>query len=251
MKLKTVSEDKQKKTFEITDLNAGYVNTLRRIFSTEVPIMAISQVEFRKNSSALYDEIIAHRLGLTALKTDLKTYNLPKQGEAVSAATHATFTLKVQGPKTVYASDLIPKDKAVAPIHPKTIIVKLLEGQELELIATAHLGFGKEHAKWDSGLVTYYNVPTIKVNGNNNIQKYPPQVVKAGKIEVSLINTPSLIDACRDVSDDVIITYDESHTKFMFTIESWGQLSPDEIVEAGLKTFEQQIAAFEGAAKNI
>ncbi len=45
----------------------------------EVPTMAIEDVEFRKNNSILYDEIIAHRLGLVPLKTDLKSYNLPEK----------------------------------------------------------------------------------------------------------------------------------------------------------------------------
>lgn len=251
MKLKNISSNNGKKVFEISDLNPGYVNTLRRIFSSEVPTMAIATVEFRKNSSALYDEIVAHRLGMLALTTDLKSYNFPKKEEEPSAATHATFTLKVKGPKTVYASDLTPKDKAITPVHPKTPIVKLLEGQELELIATAHLGYGTEHAKWDASLSTYYFKPKIEVKSNKNIDKYPSLVVKNGKIDASLINTPQLIDACVDVSEDVKITYPEDKKEFVFTIESWGQLNPDQIVEAGIKRFEEEISSFEAAFKKI
>ncbi|MFT4261120.1 MAG: DNA-directed RNA polymerase subunit D [Candidatus Woesearchaeota archaeon] len=251
MKLKNLSSDNQKKVFEISDLNPGYVNTLRRIFSSEIPTMAIATVEFRKNSSALYDEIVAHRLGLLALTTDLKSYNLPKKGEEPSAATHTTFTLKAKGPKTVYASDLVPKDKAITPVHPKTIIVKLLEGQELELVATAHLGYGIEHSKWDASLSSYYFKPKIEVKSNKNIDKYPPQVIKGGKVDASLINTPQLIDACAEVSEDVKISYPEDNKEFVFTIESWGQLTPDQITEAGIKRFEEQISSFETALKKI
>ncbi len=241
MKLKKISSTSNKYVFEISDANAGYVNSIRRVLTSNVPVMAISKVEFKKNDSVLYDEMLAHRLGLIPLKTDLKSYNVPKKDEAESAATHAVFTLKVQGPATVYAKDLQPKDKSIVPVHPKMPIVKLLEGQELEFSATAHLGFGSAHAKWSPGNVSYYYKPKIKVTGNANIEKYPPQVVKNGKIEANLINTAQLIDACRDVSEDVKITYDDPNTEFVFTIESFGQLSPAEIVQAGIKEFEKQI----------
>ena len=251
MKFKSITSQDNKQVFEISDINPGYVNSLRRIFSSEVPTMAITTVEFNVNSSALYDEIIAHRLGLIALKTDLKTYNMPKEDQKPSAATHATFTLKVQGPKTVYAKDLIPKDKTIVPVHPNTPIVKLIEGQALELTATATLGLGKNHSKWDASLSTFYYKPRIEVKDNKNVDKYPPAVVKNGKVDKDLINTPQLIDACINVSEDVVIEYDQPHKDFIFTIESWGQLSPKEIVEAGIKEFDKQINDFETALKNI
>ncbi len=72
-------KDEGKLSFVIKDTTAAFVNTLRRIMVEEVPTMAVEDVEFRKNSSALYDEMIAHRLGLTPLKTDLKSYNLPEK----------------------------------------------------------------------------------------------------------------------------------------------------------------------------
>ena len=71
-------KDDGKVSFIIKDTNAAFANALRRIIIEEVPTMAIEEVEFRKNNSILYDEIIAHRMGLITLKTDLKSYNLPE-----------------------------------------------------------------------------------------------------------------------------------------------------------------------------
>lgn len=248
MKISLVEKNAVKEVFEIQGATPAYVNSLRRVFTTNVPTMAISKVEFKKNSSALYDEIIAHRLGLTVLKTDLSSYNIPKKGDPVGPATHCTFTLKVVGPNTVYASDLKSSDPAIKPVHPQTIIAKLLEGQELEFVATAHLGFGLEHSKWVPGLMTYYYTPVIKVNNKapsfkDAKVKFPSVIFNAkGEIDASKINHPQLIDACRDIDDAVFsITYKNPNDEFVFTIEPWGQLTPSEIVEAGIKQFNLEL----------
>jgi len=257
MKLKLVKKKKGKVSFEVNGASAAYVNTLRRIFMGEVPTMAISEIEFKQNTSALYDEIVAHRLGLLVLKTDLKTYNVPKAGEEESAATHVKLVLKETGPKTVYASDLKSKDSKITPVFPETPIVKLQDKQEIELVATAHLGFGKDHTKWNPGLVWYYFNPKITVNNKSSklkdvIERYPPQIRKKDMIEAEKIDSAELIDACKGISDDVVkIEYDDPHNNFVFTIEAWGQLTPDEIVEQGLDTYNNQLDEFKKLIKDI
>ena len=88
---------------------------------------------------------------------------------------------------------------------------------------------------YNTGLVSYYYKPKITVNNKSSklkqfIDKYPPQIVKKGQIDASKINTPEIIDACKDVCPDVVkIEYDEPNTDFVFTIESFGQLTPDQI----------------------
>ncbi len=259
MKLKLLEKKKDRITFEIgKSPQVGYVNTLRRVFMHEVPIMAVSKVEFKQNTSALYDEIIAHRLGMLALKTDLKSYNIPKKGDEESAATHLKMTLKATGPKTVYASDIKSKDPKVVPVHPETPIVKLLEGQEIELVATAHLGYGKDHSKWNTGLAHYYFKPRITVNNKSSklkdfIDKYPPQVRKKDIIDKDkILSAPELIDACADINDDVVkIEYDEKPEEIIFRIESWGQLTPDQIVNEGIKQYDSQLDELKKLAKDI
>lgn len=256
MKLELIKKKKGKTTFEIKDESVAYVNTLRRIFMTEVPTMAISTVEFRQNSSALYDEIIAHRLGLLVLKTDLESYNMIKEGETESAANTVTFTLKATGPKTIYASDLKSNDSKTVPVHPETIILKLFDKQEIELIATAKLGLGKNHMKWSPCLASYYYKPKITVNNKNLTQEileqYPPQVKTKGQIDPEKIDSPELIDACRDINKDIVkIEYENPHRDFVFTIEAWGQLSPDAIVEEGVKQYNMQLDELKKLLKDI
>ena len=55
----------------IRDADVPLMNALRRIALAEVPAMAIDDVVMIENSSILQDEMIAHRLGLVPLKTDL------------------------------------------------------------------------------------------------------------------------------------------------------------------------------------
>ena len=50
-----------------TGMNVSLANAIRRSVG-EIPILAISECDIYKNDSALYDEIIAHRLGLVSLK---------------------------------------------------------------------------------------------------------------------------------------------------------------------------------------
>jgi DNA-directed RNA polymerase subunit D len=246
------TKDRMKASFILKDSNPAFANALRRNILDMVPTMAIEDVEFRKNSSILYDEIIAHRLGLLPLTTDLKSYNLPQKckckGKGCARCT-LKLTLKAKGPGTVYASAIKTRDSAVKPVYPDTPIVILLKGQELELEATACLGLGKEHSKWSPGLCWYINNPKITVNNDNKLlskykDKYPPQIFdKSGKIDKNLINTPALIDAVDGVCDDIIrVEYDKN--SFIFYIESWGQLNCKEIVAEALNVFDEQLDEF-------
>ena len=49
--------------------NEPLANAIRRSVS-EVPTLAIDEVEIFKNDSALYDEVLAHRFGLVPLKME-------------------------------------------------------------------------------------------------------------------------------------------------------------------------------------
>ena len=50
---KSEKKDKDKLVFELSGVEIDYANTLRRLFMSEVPVMAIEEVELRKNDSGL------------------------------------------------------------------------------------------------------------------------------------------------------------------------------------------------------
>ena len=79
MEIKKIKQIENKLIFEISEINEVEANTIRRLMITETPVMAIDEVEIQKNDSALYDEILAHRLGLVPLKTNPKSYILSEK----------------------------------------------------------------------------------------------------------------------------------------------------------------------------
>ena len=139
----------------IKGVDRVYANALRRFAISEVPCMAIDDVVIQQNSSVLYDEILAHRLGLIPLSTDLKGYVLPQDCSCktdlgcskcrVLLVLNAIATDEV---KTIYSGDLRSEDDSVKPYVDNIPIVKLAPDHEIKLEAFAKLGKGRDHAKW-------------------------------------------------------------------------------------------------------
>ncbi len=255
MDISLVENKKEKFSFEIKDTDHILVNTLRRLIIEEVPTLAIEEVTFYDNSSALYDEMLSLRLGLIPLKTDLKSYVLPEKAKnEKDPRAFLTLKLKVKGPKSVYASDLESQDPKVKPVYPEILIVKLLQNQNLELEATAILGSGKKHMKFSPGLPYYHNIQKVVVKQKDTKEfkeKYPSQIFdKNGLIDAKLINTPQLIDACKNINSE-IIEVKENEKEFIFYLELWGQLTAKEIFLEAVNTFNEKLDLFEKELKKI
>ncbi|MFH1916821.1 MAG: DNA-directed RNA polymerase subunit D [Nanoarchaeota archaeon] len=261
MDVKVIDESKEKLQMRITGEGPAYVNALRRFMAFEVPVMAIEDVEFRVNNSILYDEMVAHRLGLVPLKTDLESYNLSGECSckgAGCAQCRLTLTLKVQGPKTVYAGDMKSKDPKVKPVFPQTPIVKLLDGQDMEFEATAVLGVGKEHTKWAPGLIFYRNVPKITIKGQPKMgeaiaKKCPSKCFdyKDGKLSLNAKNADSCIlcNECVDLSSGGVMV--ETEDDYFVFVESFGQLPPEDIVIKAVEVFNTQVQGFTKLLKEV
>lgn len=165
MKITDVQKQGEKLSFKIIEGELSFVNALRRTITENVPVLAIDTIEFSKNDSVLYDEIIAHRLGLIPLKTNIKTFKLKEEcscnGKGCNKCS-VKLKLKVKG-REVLSTDL--KSNGVEAVY-EMPIVKLMPEQELEFIAEATLGTGKEHAKFVPGLVwhTYEDSKEITFN---------------------------------------------------------------------------------------
>lgn len=254
MDIKPLSKQGNKLTFLIKDTNNAFVNTLRRLIISEVPTMAIRRVTLVKNNSALFDEILAHRLGMVPIVTDLSSYNLSEKCTckgAGCAKCQLIITLKAEGPLTVYASDLKFQDPKIKPVHAKIPIVKLLKGQELEFEAVATLGTGKEHAKFTPGLVYYKGYPKISIDKVKNVEEVvkscPVNVYEAKGKQLNIINQEACILclACVDIADPKgSVVVEGSEKDFIFTIESWGKLPAEEILSQAVNALDEKLDEF-------
>jgi DNA-directed RNA polymerase subunit D len=159
MHIEVLEKSDREIKFLLEDVKPSFASALRRIMVSEVPTMAIENVDFKKNNSALNDEVIANRLGQVPLTFDQDSYELPPKEGKLTSKHQVKFVLKKKGPVMVYSGDMKPDDKGVKPVYDKIPIVELFEGQELQFEATAQLGTGRQHSKWMGAIVGYKNKP--------------------------------------------------------------------------------------------
>ncbi|MBS3080862.1 hypothetical protein J4221_05300 [Candidatus Pacearchaeota archaeon] len=220
IKIKNYDKEKQRMQF-IADMETSLANAIRRSV-LEIPIMAIDEVEIIKNDSALYDEIIAHRLGLIPIKTDKSSKEIK-------------FKLKEIGPKMVYATDITPS----IGTRLKIPIVVLDKDQEIEMVCEARLGKGIEHVKYSPGLVYF------KHNVNEDILDY---IIIDGDGKVSC-DEDQLKN--KGISEEKIkeIKSIKEIKEIEFNLESWGQLEIRDIFVKAIDVLEANLKELEKAVK--
>ncbi len=242
------------------------MNALRRSIHELVPTMAIEYIEFRKNNSILYDEMLAHRLGLLPLTTDLKSYTIWDRATPITdAPAQATLkmTLKAKGPKTVYSKDIKSKDPAVIPVEGETPLVTLLKGQELEMEATAILGTGMQHSKFAPGKAWYRHAPIITIDDKK--VSNPEQFAQESPIDIFTVSKGKLVIDEKKLEKALVenaslealhagpITVGDNPEEFIFHYEPYGQLSPKETIITALtelsRELEQLATALEKATR--
>ena len=209
--------------------------------------MAIENVTIYDNTSALFDEIIAHRLGLIPLPTRLDLLNFRDEcvckGKGCPNCT-VHYTLSKEGECIVYSGDLRPEDPMWAVVDKNIPIVKLLKNQRLILEAEAELGIGKEHAKWQVVCgIGYKYYPIIEIDEekcnlcNECVRVCPKNVleIKRKKLVVKNIEDCSLWRSCAEVCKRGAIKVRGDETRLIMQYETDGSLSAKEALKEALK----------------
>jgi len=256
--IKPLKQEKDTATFLVKGTTPAYMNTLRRLVLKRVPTMAVEDITFVENGSALYDETVAHRMGLIPLVTDLESYFVKAQCKCNGngcARCELQFTLDKKGPCTVYAEDMKFADPKVKPAYQKMPITKLLDGQNLKLEGKASLGYGKQHMKFAPGTIHYQGYPNIKIHKATEIaaEQCPANVFKKDGKTVKVADEEACIlcNACVEVSPEGAIDVKASDEDFILTVESWGQLQIKEIVLKALEILDEELEGLKESIKSI
>lgn len=237
------SSDEGRIILVIEGVDVPFINALRRICMVEVPTMAIEEVNVIKNDSRIFDEVLAHRLGLVPIKTDLQSIIPHDECDCDDHCPRCSVSLLLneKGSKTVYSGDLTSKDPKTVPVHDTIPLLKLRDDEEVELEAIAQLGIGLEHAKWQpttSSAYKYYPLITVdpeKCEACAKCAEECPRGVlefdeKENKI---LVVDPENCNMCKTCVKDCemdAITVEGQEDKFIFKIETDGSLKPEEVI---------------------
>lgn len=232
--MEIIKDKKDKIVFSI-DTSETIMNAIRR-YVNQIKILAIDEIEISKNGSALYDETIAHRIGLLPLVND-KTYKKTP-----------CFELNESKEGIVYSKDIKGEIKIIDGNFP---ITSLNLGQEIKLKGTTNLGKGVEHAKYSPGIIFYRNIAEIIVDKKvaEKLKEIVPELEMKEKGEkvVVIDNKEKEIEdlfegaSLKEKKDFEI----KEKPGLIVTIESFGQLEKRELFLKAIETLKEDLDDFE------
>ena len=252
MEIEVRSQNDDEMIFIVRDAEVPFINAIRRVAMVNVPKIAIEDVNIIVNDSAMFNEVLAHRLGLTPLVSDLDALeglSLPEDDDWEEFSNGIMFYLKEVGPKVVYSKDLKSSDSRIKPVYDTIPLVKLKEGEKLDIEAVAKVGYGKEHAKWmPTTVCAYKQYPEITFNEDVEIdydcaQACPRGILKSDKRskKIKIVeeheNSPligveecAMCKSCVRASDNGYINVGFRPNDFIFRIETDGAMPPKEVL---------------------
>ena len=129
-------------------------------------------------------------------------------------------------------------------------IIILGEDQELQLVAFARLGKGKDHAKYSPGLVYYRHVSEITIKkpegAKKILEKIKDSLITPLKDNLKVNETYKSdkdIDYIQTLIKDDSIEVKTGQEIVLF-IESWGQKKPKEIFNEAVKVLDKNLKEF-------
>jgi DNA-directed RNA polymerase II subunit RPB3 len=263
--------------FYLLKADLSFANSLRRVMIAEVPTMAIDMVNIKANTSPLFDEFIAHRLGLIPLTSgDIGRYEYSRKclcSEPCELCS-VQFYLKVKcdtDSMEVTTDHIRPvtHDTTVLPVRypdqDPIIIAKLKRNQELDMHMIAKKGIGKEHSKWSPVCtVVMQHEPEIEfINKSNVVDKLktnqkkeivnscPTKVFRYDERKETIeIENPLNCTYCEEciikienygIDRHKAIKIGPKKDRFLFKVESTGSLKAEQIVGDAFKELKMKI----------
>ena len=277
MKVKLRQNEKFFAQVEFIDVNYSFVNSIRRSLVSMVPCLAIHEVDFHMGSlgayvdeesgeekeyesiSAMFNEIVAHRIGMLPIPTDEKT--IEAFGDSIgddAKQPEIMYSLHKQGPCTVYSGDLEPVNGDTSLTIPETSvpIVKLAEGQAILVYAKAKMGTAKQHAKWQTAVAPrFYQAPTLTVSSGKGSKTVIDVVGKENfkkKGKKHIIEDPvkaheaikKLESLWNDEDAQKAMTITRNKTHFILEFETTGAMQAKLALEQALKSLDTHCKDF-------
>ena len=240
----------------------------------EVETVAVDVVVFHENDGAIFDEALAHRIGLIPLNIDANLIS-PVVGKIntakVDPQTTVKFVIDVVSDRDdfpVYSSDLVyvPAEGGIAfpitpaPVHKRILIAKLAKGNSIRCECYAIKGCAEQHAKWSAAAaVSYRPQPIVRVvqnhpNGAGEAAAYLKERCPSNVFDIEdgylVSNRPQACSMCRECirSDRPIITPSPvelglEKSRFHFTVESIGVYSCEEIFRRAMISHSAKLRA--------
>uniref|UniRef100_A0A7J3UXJ2 DNA-directed RNA polymerase subunit Rpo3 n=2 Tax=Candidatus Methanosuratincola (ex Vanwonterghem et al. 2016) TaxID=1915412 RepID=A0A7J3UXJ2_9CREN len=244
-------------------VDPSFINAIRRTVMADVAVPAVDKVFIAENSGVLYDEIIAHRIGLIPLKGGeglVHPSNCECGGKGCPRC-EAILTLEVEAPEdayTVYSGRLKPEGSVFVANNDIPIAV-LNKGQRIALEAHARLGSGREHAKWQpvSGAVVKYE-PIIEIDTEKCslsakcVQACPKKIlaIEGNNLKVISVWDCTLCKECVEACPNGAISVSYNPANAMLMLESEGSLSPQELIFAACEVLKDKFESIRIALEN-
>lgn len=226
--METLNKTNDKYIFK-AEIEDSLANSIRR-YVGQIQIAAIDDVEIAKNDSPLYDETLAHRLGLVPLKQNSK-----KEGK---------LKMSSQEKGIVYSGSLKGDFEIVYDKIPLTI---LSEGQEVDITANVKIGKGQEHAKFSPGIMNYRQV--LEINTDKEIAEKLKNAVqnleikqKGDKFIIIDDKEKEVTDICQGIVEKNNKEIEvKSNGEMIITLESFGQIEAKNIFTKAIEALKKDL----------
>ena len=226
--MKLIEKNKDQLIFS-TEISESLTNAIRR-YVNHILVLAVDELEISRNDSPLYDETIAHRVGLIPLKKSRS-----------NEKTKVNLSVKREG--SVYSGDI----GGVDIVYKDIPLTTLDKGQELEFTGTVKYGIGAEHAKFSPGLLFYRNSAEIIMDKEflDDIKRSAPDAnikEKGGKIIITDNGKKDLTDFCEGLAQKKKKKVEIAFQKEMIiTVESFGQMEAKEVFKESINTLKKDL----------
>ena len=278
MDIEIIEMAERKAKFILRNSSPAMANALRRTLLSDIPKMAIDKVEFHlgpimyddkeyESVTPLFDEIIAHRLGMVPVPTDLNLFCPQSEcvcgGEGCPNCT-IMYSLNKIGPCTVLSGDLEPLGNPDLRVKDEFIpIVELTDGQAVLIYATAVMGTAKKHVKLQvANGVGYKYLPQIAIEeGMESDEEVlecaaicPKKVfeVEDGKLVIKNPLECSLCRACTDhLGEKGGITVTGDDQNFFFKFETDGSLTAQQALDKAVEILAEEANDFKAQLEQL